>query len=375
MTKKLKIKTITCHNVYNFGATLQAYALMKYLQNLGHDVEVIDYRPEYLSFNLFRIGKRWNKNILLKSLYYLYVVPKRIILKKRRQKFDIFTAKYLHLTPKTYYSYMELFKEPPYSDIYFAGSDQIWNTFMPNGSDPAFYLDFAPENTIKASYAASFSSSKLNKELEEFVKSRLKKLNFISVREETGVKILNELGITSGVVVVDPVFLLDKSIWEEFANYNSSKRYILVYDQENNKYIKQTAKKIAKQFNLQIIAIESLYPRFYANKRVIDAGPEEFLGLIKNCEICLTNSFHCVAFSLIFEKNFFVFKRMYQEVNSRLIDLLDYLSLSDRIINGGLEKMSFNAINYERINELLELKKKKSITYINNVLFARMNDK
>ena len=48
----MKIKTITCHNVYNFGASLQAYALMTYLTSQGHQVEIIDYMPDYIRKNL-----------------------------------------------------------------------------------------------------------------------------------------------------------------------------------------------------------------------------------------------------------------------------------------------------------------------------------
>mgnify|MGYP000823702255 CR=1 FL=1 len=45
----MKIKTITCHDVYNVGASLQAYALVTYLRKLGHDAQIIDYKPDYLS--------------------------------------------------------------------------------------------------------------------------------------------------------------------------------------------------------------------------------------------------------------------------------------------------------------------------------------
>jgi len=364
----MKIKTITCHDVYNPGASLQAYALMKYLQGLGHDVEIINYKPDYLSFNLWAIGAKWNKNILLKFLYYSYVIPKRLSLKKRRKKFDIFTRERLSITTKKYRSIEELKADTPIADIYFAGSDQIWNTESPNGKDPSFLLDFVPEGAIKASYAASFSVSEIAKEYIDFVKNRLVTFDFISVREKTGINILESLGIEHGTVVTDPVFLLKKSQWKGLLNYKPKEKYIFIYDQENNKAIKEAALKLARLFNLKIYAIESLYPMSYADKKIKDAGPEEFIGLIEQCEICLTNSFHCIAFSLIFNKKFYLFKRTHQKVNSRMLDLLDDLGLNYRIGNENQDELGMDEINYQIVNDIIEKKRQKSTNYINSVI-------
>jgi len=161
----MKIKTITCHNVYNFGASLQAYALMTYLTSQGHQVEIIDYMPDYIRKNLslWAIGPKWNRNIFIKCAFYCYVIPIRIMQSKSRKKFDKYTRKYLHLTQR-YNSFQELLNNPPEADIYFCGSDQIWNTQIKNGLDPAFYCDFAPMKATRASYAASFSISQIPKE-------------------------------------------------------------------------------------------------------------------------------------------------------------------------------------------------------------------
>ncbi len=364
----MKIKTLTCHDVYNPGASLQAYALMKYLQGLGHDVEIINYKPDYLSYNLWSIGAKWNKNVLLKFLYYSYVIPKRLSLKRRRKKFDIFTKEHLRVTTKKYQSIEELKTDTPIADIYFAGSDQIWNTESPNGKDPSFFLDFVPEDAVKASYAASFSVSEIAREYIDFVKNRLITFDFISVREKTGINILKSLGIEHGCVVMDPVFLLDKGHWEKLSKFQANEKYIFVYDQENNPVIKKAALKLAKLFNLSIYAIESLYPMSYADRKIKDAGPEEFVGLIKNCEICLTNSYHCIAFSLIFNKKFYLFKRTHQKVNSRMLDLLDYLGLNNRIGDNKLDELNLEKFNYTLINELIHKRKEGSTKYIERVI-------
>jgi hypothetical protein len=363
----MKIKTITCHDVHNFGASLQAHALMKYIENKGHDVEIINYKPDYLSFSLWRIGDKWSKNILLKILYFGYVVPVRILNFGRRIKFSQFNRKYLKLTPTTYKTFGELKLNAPKADVFFAGSDQIWNTGVQNGKDPAFYLDFAPENSIRASYAASFSVSQIDVAYKPLVESLLQKMDFISVREKTGLEILKSFGI-DGVHVLDPVFLLNKTYWQNFVESIYPQKYIFVYDQENNEIIKNVAIRIASEQNLKIVTIKNLYPLNYADKKFVNVGPIEFLSLIFNCEICLTNSFHCTAFSLIFEKEVFVFKRTHEKVNSRMIDLLNMVGMSKHIIESENDTIEFGKTDFEMVNSILNNTRKSSEDYIDNVL-------
>ena len=158
----MKIATITCHNVYNYGASLQAYALQRYLSQEGHDVEIIDYKPYYLN-------SRYNwRHIPAESRLYPYkdyvgtqciyfLLKNRKIYKTigRKRKFDDFRQKFLTLTDNTYTSAEELRATPPQADLYIAGSDQIWNTACENGKDAAFYLDFGSDDTRRISYAAS----------------------------------------------------------------------------------------------------------------------------------------------------------------------------------------------------------------------------
>lgn len=156
----MKIATITCHNVYNYGASLQAYALQRYLSQEGHDVEIIDYKPYYLN-------SRYNwRHIPAESRLYPYkdyvgtqciyfLLKNRKIYKTigRKRKFDDFRQKFLTLTDNTYTSAEELRATPPQADLYIAGSDQIWNTACENGKDAAFYLDFGSDDTRRISYA------------------------------------------------------------------------------------------------------------------------------------------------------------------------------------------------------------------------------
>jgi hypothetical protein len=368
----MKIKTITSHDVYNFGASLQSYALKRYLSDLGHDVEIINYKPSYLNYNLWFIGPRWDKNIFLKLIFYAYVVPKRILQYRSRRKFNKFTKEFLNPSLRIYSSIVDLKKDVPQAEIYFAGSDQIWNTYTLNGNDPSFYLEFAPDNSIKASYAASFSTSNINPNSAYQVQEWLSKLDYISVRESSGVEILKKIGFNNSYVVVDPVFLLNKNTWTKIAETPTIKdKYLLVYDQENNKYIKKTALALAKKYKLKIVAIENLYPMLYANKRIKNAGPRDFLGLIENCEICLTNSFHCIAFSLIFNKDFLLFPRTHQKVNSRMFDLLSSINLSNRIVKNKTLSCIPPTINYSDVINKINANIIFSKDYIHKVITSK----
>lgn len=368
----MKIKTITCHNVYNYGASLQAYALMDYLKEQGHQVEIIDYMPPYIRKNLslWAIGKRWNRNLLIKIAFYAYVVPIRLLQTKTRKKFMKFNNRYLTLT-KRYNSFEELKANPPEADVFFCGSDQIWNTQINNGLDAAFYCGFAKKGSVRASYAASFSISTLSNADKPFVKAQLQKMDFISVRERSGLDILKDLGINNGIVVLDPVFLKLKEDWLKMCYKPKYNSYILVYDQENNATIKNIALHLSQKEKKPIVAFKDLYPRNYADYQERYADPIDFISLIAHADIVITNSFHCMAFSTIMNKSFYVIPRTHQKVNSRMKDFLLSLGISDRIIDNEQALERANEIDYESVNLTLSEMRKKSIDYIKVCLASK----
>lgn len=368
----MKIKTITCHNVYNYGASLQAHALMYYLEKEGHQVEIIDYMPSYIRKNLslWAIGKKWNRNLFIKILFYAYVVPIRLLQKKTRKKFAQFNRQYLKLT-KRYNTYNELMTDPPQADIYICGSDQIWNTQINNGLDAAFYCGFAPKGSLRVSYAASFSISILPEADKTFVKKQLQNMNFVSVREKSGLDILNNLGFDNGTVVLDPVFLKSKEDWLKMCQRPKYSSYILVYDQENNTNIKKIAQHLSNIEKKPIVAFKDLYPRNYANYQEKYADPIDFISLISYADVIITNSFHCMAFSIIMNKSFFVIPRTHQKVNSRMIDFMQSLDISDRIINNVQSLQNVLDIDYKLVNSKLSIMRKKSIDYLNTCIASK----
>lgn len=345
--------------MYNVGASLQAYALVRYLKDMGHDVEIIDYIPEYLNkhYKLDVVNNTRYDRIAVRQLYLLAKLPGRLraLNSRRKKNFDGFTEEYLPTTKKRYRSNEELKKELPEADLYLAGSDQIWNTIFQNGRDPAFYLDFVPKGSIRASYAASFATEDIVEEWRIPVKNWLESLDYISVREVSATNIIKNLGLEKVVQVMDPVFLLNKKQWEVMCKTEKLEEpYLLIYDFDNNENINEFAKKVSKERNIRIY---SIFKNTMANKCFSEAGPLEFLNLVSKASYIVSNSFHATAFAIIFEKPFAVFERE-EKINTRLLDLLSLLNLSK--IN--------NHPDYDVINLSLEKKINDSKKYLNTVL-------
>lgn len=313
----MNICTITCQNAYNYGARLQTAALAHFLQKQGHRVRVIDYRPDYMRNNvpLFfwpgRSLRQWGKLFLQ--------FPMRLRAKLRQPYFDNFSRTYIPLTKRIYWSIDELRANAPKADLYIAGSDQIWNTSLRNGTDPAYYLDFGDKSIRRISYAASFATEDILPSAQEFVQTHLAHFDAISVREHSALNILQSLGY-SGTEVVDPVFLVSRSEWEKLADDTGlGEKYVLVYDFMNSPLIRQESERIARERHLKIYSIGDKRLR-YCHRNYVYAGPETFLGLIRNASYVVSNSFHGTAFAMIFSIPYSVIPRE-DGLNTRLHEL------------------------------------------------------
>ena len=249
------------------------------------------------------------------------------------------------------------------------GSDQIWNPLFPNGKDPSYYIDFALSQTKRVSYAASFSVEYISDADKEFVKGMLAKMNRISVREYQGVDILKSLDIKNGVKVLDPVFLLDRNYWETFMHKGSEKDYILIYDFEGSDLMKRVALYFKRKKGWKIYSINDALPRLYADKNFTKVGPQDFLSLIYNCSMFLSNSFHGTAFAVYFNKPFYVFGLKGISLNSRMESLLRSVDLKDRFIteNIDIEKLHLN-YDFNKVNLLIEEEKNYSKQFLDSVL-------
>ena len=365
----MNIKTITCHDVYNYGASLQAYALQEYLISKGHDVEIIDYKPDYMRVhydfwyvpNNSHYYKIAMKSRIIRFMLCCYFAPRRFATYGRKKTFDKFTKKFLRLT-RRYNSYEELVANPPAADAYVAGSDQIWNSNLPNGKDPGYFLQFGDEKIKRFAYAASFGIPEIEASHRSTMSKWLKSFDAVSVREKTALDILETLD-SEGVNVVDPVFLLNKEQWNKFAGEESyiKEKYILVYDLTlNNEELKVEAQRLSKQYNYRIVAVNGLCKCPYAQMNIANAGPQVFVNLIKNAELVLSNSFHATSFSIIFNRPFVTY---YKNKNiSRMVDLLDNVDLRSSL-NATEPKYEYN---WEEVNSKLAKMCAFSYNFIKN---------
>ncbi|MGC4129288.1 MAG: polysaccharide pyruvyl transferase family protein [Bergeyella sp.] len=342
------IKTITCHEVYNYGASLQEYALLEFLRQNGFAASAIHYKPPYLSnhFNLKAVSNpRFDKPIV-KQLYLLAKLPGRLKSLKKKKKFDTFHKKYIPTDTTLYRNNEELKSNLPEADAFICGSDQIWNSFFQNGKDIAFYLNFVPDNKKKIAYAASFAIDELEESVKPLVKENVARLNAVGVRETSGVRILNELGIDNAIQVLDPVFLLDKEHWKNFITPVKGD-FILVYDFDSNLVIKEIALTLKREKDWKIYAMNQNID--YADQNFWLEGPEKFLSLVSQSRMNITNSFHSTAFSLIFEKQLVVVNRS-EKINTRMRDLLGLFGLEKYLISKVDEFKNLKHIDYNTIN-------------------------
>lgn len=367
--KKKKVGIITFHNEQNYGAILQAYALQKTIQNLGCDSYVINY--------IEPVEKYWKdiiteKNKLLYIKIFLKVFITNILFfmenRKRKKNFLNFIDKNINLYGK-YKDEKQLKEKAPELNVYITGSDQVWNAKITKGLKDAYTLNFGAENIIRASYAASLGSNKIDKNDEKEYQEKLKVLDEISVREQSGKELLEKILDRDIEVVLDPTLLLDKETWNEVekSNVNKGQKYILVYDLEKNDLIYEVAKELSRKLEIPIINFRRKKQEGVISK--YECGPDEFLKLFDNAELIITNSFHGAVFSIIFHKKFYVLP--HTKTFARTENLLKLLELETQIINNEnqIKNISIEEnIDYNKVDEKLKIEKEKSITYLKKVL-------
>ena len=365
------IKIITLHCPLNYGAALQAYALKTYLRAIGQDAELIDYRPDYIvdKQKYTYVGKKSiAKNVIAKCAYIFAKFPSRY---KIKHNFSIFMKKELCKGDNIYHSIEDLRRDTSQADVFFTGSDQIWNTQMENGWDDAFFLSFVSKGK-KCSYAASMAkSSVLTSEEEQRFKQMLEDFDMISVREENAKNILQPLVRQEIRWVLDPVFLLSESKWKMMADKAEEKvteqKYILIYPMGDGLNVISTAQKLSKETGLPIYSISKTIRSQGVTRQFNGYTPYEFLHLIQNAQYVVTNSFHGTSFSIIFKKNFWACS--IGNTSSRITSLLQSLDLSHRFLSDGEEKDSFvETIDYGKTYKKLEERVLYSKSYIDSCI-------
>jgi len=385
---KKKIGIITVSRTTNFGAELQAFALQYKLNKLGYDAEVIDYL--YFKNNRHIVSKKarpelsFKKKEQLKNLFIYRIIGPLIDVafpifhKKTNRKFNNFKNFHKNNTrfSKEFRTADSLYKHSFNYDIFITGSDQVWNPATFSSLKP-YLLDFAPPFKKRISYAASFGVSKVSSEYKNTYSGLFKKLDSISVREEQGKEIIKEITNLEANEVLDPTLLLSKSDWKEIAKgskINIKEPYILIYDLHPSPEIIELANKTAAKLNCRVYRIckrAFSNPKNNGIKNIDDAGPTEFVSLFMKATYVITNSFHGVIFSTNFNIPFNAVLNPKRKNNSRILNFLSYVNLSNRIVwedNKDHYPIDLK-LNFEDVNLRLYKKRKTSVEFLNyNIL-------
>ena len=361
---------ITYHGLHNYGAMLQAFALQTVVKNLGFSCEIINFRTEvqkrrYLP--VFKIGKSLPERLMKQ----IFLSPYKSDIFIKHRKFEKFLETVLKLSPKEYTTLDELFESPPGYDYYISGSDQIWNPGSPS-FEWAYYLPFVKKGK-RIAYAPSMVQ-KTAEELDVIEKQRIKeyieKYDNVSVREEDSASNINIITGNKPQIVLDPTMLLEIEQWEPYIGNTPiiEGEYLFYYTPNNNSYALNIARQLAKKLNLKIVTsiVHSAtfvlkYPDF---KKEVAVGPLEFLNLCKNAKLICGHSLHLVAFSIVFNKPFFITEGM---ANKRTKHLLKLTNLTNRSISAeDINEKVKNTydIDYIAVNRILKAERENSLNYL-----------
>lgn len=341
-----------CYYNLNYGSMLQAYATVKEVEKRGLSFDIIHYKKQKsLGFLISNAGRVFNsawrsekKLVVQKKLsLYRYSDYKRNVL-IRNQLFRKFQNKYFDDHVVTYVGFKTLAENAQKYDIVLSGSDQMWS---PSGLATNFFnLMFVPAGVRKISYASSFGVSQIPYYQRKRTAAYLKRINYISLREERGVEIVRELTGREAQLVVDPTMLLSSNEWDTFSGHEPiiSEKYIFAYFLGDNKGHRTTVEDLKKNTGLKIVTLRHLDEYIPSDEKFGDyapynVGPEEFLNLIKNAEYVCTDSFHGTVFATLFHKQFLTYSRFSNTSktsrNSRINTLLSNLGLENRLFLDG----------------------------------------
>lgn len=338
----MKIALLTLHKQNNnFGTVLQAHSLYSYLEEIGYDVELVDYCPYYMNgINSLSSGI---KKIIANTLNLPYFL-------RRDRRFTSFVEE--QKMTRRYSDNAQLLAEPPQADIYLIGSDQVWNKNYLCGRDPSYYLNFV-QSPNKLSYAASVGNEMQSAAEVESLIRKIKNFRFVSFREKRSAEQLRENGRTDAKFVLDPVFLHSKEYYHQWESENPHKGYVLAYIMEKNNFLAQAAEDIARKYHKKIIEIGGFRSKCHSDFFDKSAGPREFLSYIRNADFVVTSSFHGTAFSLIYQKQFL--SALPSRHTLRLTNILEASGTMDRLFDGSQSglRLAENQINYKKVNARL----------------------
>jgi len=362
----MRIGILTFHRALNYGAVLQCYALYYTIKSLGHDVEIIDYRPAYIE--KYRNLLCWKeffarKGLIskLRSIVYRFISYRDR--KKVSKRFDFFLVSNMKFS-KTLYESGSI---PSYYDYIVFGSDQIWSPTICEGIDPVFWGKMPLIRTRFITYAASMGGHNYISDREwNDIGNLLHNFYRISVREFLLQNIITEKFQVKAQTVVDPTFLVHPDVFENISVIPQEQDYVLLFVVEKDEKAATFAKHIAEQLHSKVLTIHAL-PHYKANNGIVDisgVSPGEFCGFFKYAKFVVTISFHGTAFSIIFRKDFYTLHSVQED---RAYNLLNQLGLQNRMVNSS-DHLDATKVNYANIAPQIEDLRNSSLHYLKSSL-------
>lgn len=307
----MKVGTINFHRSQNYGALMVTYSLLTYLKKNGITAQAIDYFPEHHT-----------------SMYPV-----------RNEAYDKFIDKYLCPFGDIDEDY----------DLIIYGADTIWEYYKGFGYDSAYWGSDKLKAEKRITFSASGTMKNFSEESDALFRKYLDNFSAISVREDVLADYLRKFTSKKIVHTCDPTFLLtEKDYSKIMAKRLISEKYAVIYNRQLGTKLFEVAKTVQQKAGLRTIVLKGDGCLYSSNGELLrtDIGPSEFLSLIRYASYVLAASFHAVAFSIIFKKQFHTIMKSGTE---RVESLLRKLGLEDRRIQHSREIDFDKTINYEEL--------------------------
>ena len=354
----MKIGTLTFHRACNYGGVLQCFALVKTLNKMGYDAEVVDYRSHAIEDSYKILNTNGVKNFIASLLQF----PSS---QKKIQNFNEFRNKFIPISSTIYHSAVELSDR---YDLCFIGSDQVWSKRINRGFDSVYWGQFKGR---KASYAASMGTDHNYSEAENNeIKRFLMNFDFLSTREDSLRDELLSLTDKPIQTVIDPTLLLSREDYEAIAIKPKETDYVLYYQMEYHSQSKDFVANIAKQLGCKVITLmgpnENYIGVEHIHKTVPQVNVQEFIGYILNAKCVIASSFHGTALPIAMRKDFY-FLANYESDRSE--NLLKYVGALDRM-KKSTENINFSNVDYSTVIPKLEMFIHDSLSFINKCVIS-----
>ena len=362
---------IISYNIYcnftNYGSALQSWALSQAINKIPNCKSMlIDYCPDVLK-NLDPLNpfaNMWDKDEESRRMCELTLPA----IRKNYKKFDKFYKTRFDKTKNKYTS--ENFNNVMVEnniDGFVCGSDTIFCIDEFKGFDDGYYANYpCMKNGYSVAYAASFGDAHFNDDTYRILNDRLNNFKAIGLRENAMVDYVRNNVSIPVEKVIDPTLLLTSKEYDVLAEDRLIKeKYVLLYARRYNKKMEEYADKIAKENGWKVVEISLRATNADRHQMFYEAGVEEFLSLVKNAEVVVTNSFHGAIFSVQYKRPFYVFSR--EQCDSKIDEVLQLFGLRDRLMINGEENIESN-INWDDVHKRIDEARNQAFNFLINEL-------